>query len=264
MTNRLTMDKISSFVAGKFSKGNVTALEDIFDDEDLYFYVDHYEDSFDGMLLYDRKDFHIHINIDRGNSFLSKRGRFTIAHELGHYFIDEHRIGLKYDLLKAHGSKHDGGKKEKIELEADYFAGCLLMPEKKFRFIPTGKKFSLLTIQTLSEAFQTSVLSTAIRFVEIGTHEIMVIASKNGIVEWYACSNDFPKWAFKFKVHQAVPPTTVVGEYSRRIGAKYTGAEEVSPDDWFWATGYMAERKMYEQCCYSNSYDLILSFIWFD
>ena len=138
------------------------------------------------------------------------------------------------------------------------------MPEQKFKSVYTGKKFSFQTTQTLSESFQTSVLSTAIRFVEVGTHEIMVVASKNGIVEWYGRSNDFPKWAYKFKVHQTVPPTTVVGEYSRRVGLKYTGVEELNPDDWFWATGYMSERKMYEQCCYSESYGLVVSFIWLD
>lgn len=264
MTNSVTMNKISSFVANKFSKENVTTLEDIFDDEGLYFYVDHYEDYFDGMLLHDGKDFHVHINIDRGNSFSTKRGRFTIAHELAHYFIDEHRIGLKYGLLQSHGSKYNGGQKEKIEIEADYFAGCLLMPENKFRSVYTDKAFSLTTIQTLSESFQTSILSTAIRFIEIGTHEVMIIASTNGIVKWYACSRDFPRWSFKFKVNQAVPPTTVVGEYTRHVGAKCTGVEELSPDDWFWPTGHMAEQRMYEQCYYSDSYGFTLSLIWFN
>src|SRR5690606_29920120 len=93
-------DGLSSF----FSEGDIAGLIKIAASEDLPVYYDHYEDAFDGMLLYDGRHFHIHINIDRGNTKTSKRGRFSLAHELGHYFINEHRIGLKYGLIEAHAS----------------------------------------------------------------------------------------------------------------------------------------------------------------
>src|SRR5690606_6020210 len=124
---------------------------------------------FDGMLLYDTdsRDFHIHINIDNGNKRNSKRGRFTLAHEFGHFFLDEHRLGLKYGLLEPHASFYNINQKSLIELEADYFASCLLMPKDKFKNFSAeytrqtrNKKFSLDTILALSESFQTSVLST--------------------------------------------------------------------------------------------------------
>lgn len=259
--------QLSSFaqhISDEFSSNNVTLLEDVASSEEVSVYYDHYEDSFDGMLLYDDKDFHIHVNIDKGNIEKSKRGRFTLAHELGHYFIDEHRLGLKKGILKAHPSLHDINRKEIIEYEADYFASCLLMPESRFRKHSGGKKFSFETIKNLSESFQSSILSTVLKFSEIGTHEITAVISENNRVKWYAQSKDFPKWAFKFKVGQMLPPTTVAGEFFTKIDSKYTGIENVDPDDWFYPKDARGNKVMHEQCYYSDSYGYVISLIWFD
>src|SRR5579875_709023 len=141
------LSKLANFIAEEFSLENVTQLNEIALSEDLQVYEDRYEDSFDGMLVCDEENnFHIHINLDRGNSLESKRGRFTFAHELAHYFIDEHRIPLLEGEAAPHGSLHDFEHRDAVEEEADYFAGCLLMPDTLFRKIPTDKKFSLNTI----------------------------------------------------------------------------------------------------------------------
>ena len=56
--------------------------------------------------------------------------RFTIAHELGHYFL---HFSENTDGLFAHREHRKGkGKKEN---EADYFAACLLMPRDAFTTI---------------------------------------------------------------------------------------------------------------------------------
>lgn len=257
---------IAHYVASQFHQSNATDLGAIAIFEKLNFYHDHYEDTFDGMLLYDEKDFHIHINIDRGNRLASKRGNFTFAHELGHYFIDEHRIGLITGKIEAHGSVHEVSQKNIIEYEADYFASCLLMPEQRFRNLSGGRarKFSLDTIINLSNAFQSSMLATVLRFAEIGTHEITAIISENNTVKWFAQSKDFPKWTFRFKVGQLLPPATVAGEFFTKTDSKYTTIEDVDPDNWFYANDNRANRTMHEQCYYSDSYGYVISLIWFD
>lgn len=261
---KIQINKLANFIACEFSVGNTTFLEAIVEDEELPLHLDHYEDCFDGMLVYDVTRFHVHVNLDRGNALSKKRGRFTLAHELGHYFIDEHRIGLKYGSLEPHGSLHDVNHVNQIELEADYFASCLLMPTDKFRAFDKVKAFSLDKILALSDSFQASVLATVLRFVEIGTHEIMVVVSEMGKVKWYAKSDDFPNWAFRFKVGQSLPQTTVAGEFFTKPNSKYTGVEELSPDDWFFANDSRGYRRMNEQCYYSDSYGYVISLIWFD
>lgn len=258
------LSKFAHHISNEFYSGNVSLLNDMASSEDIGIYFDNYEDSFDGMLLYDESDFHIHINNAKGNLENSKRGRFTLAHELSHYFIDEHRIGLKKGLLQPHGSIHNVNRKEIIEYEADYFASCLLMPEERFRSQSGGRKFSLDIIKNLSDSFQASILSTVLKFAEIGTHEITAVISENNNVKWFAQSKDFPKWPFKFRVGQALPPTTVAGEFFKKIDSKYTGIEEVNPDDWFYPKDARGNRVMREQCYYSDSYGYVISLIWFD
>ncbi len=260
------INQLVDFIAEDFMDGNQMSLTRIARYEDVNYYFDNYEDAFDGMLLYDNKDFHIHINLDSGNTETSKRGRFTLAHELGHYFLDEHRLGLKYGLLEPHASFHNLNQKSLIEIEADYFAGCLLMPQHKFRKHSGGKKFSLDTIINLSKSFQASVPSTIIRFAEIGTHEICAVVSKDGIVQWYAKSNDFPNWTHRFKKGERLPANTVVGEYFTMPNRKFTEIEKVDADSWFLPPkdDNRAYRQMYEQCYYSDSYGYVVSLLWFD
>jgi Zn-dependent peptidase ImmA (M78 family) len=261
------INKLTAVLAQGFSQGNVTHLDRLAAFEDVYICYDNYENAFDGMLLFDNEDFYIHINSTKGNQLGSKRGRFTLAHELGHFFLDKHRIGLMSGTLQPHGSIAGLGKKDPLEQEADYFAGCLLMPEIRFKKqAATRKKFSLDTITDLSNSFQASIVSTVLRFSEIGTHEIMAVFSRKNKVEWYASSKDFPKWPFKFNVHGDLPPTTVAGEFYTKNNSKYTGIEKINPDDWFfpYENDSRADRQMYEQCYYSNSYDYTISLIWFD
>lgn len=261
------INKLTAELAVAYSSGNITLLDKLAKAEDVSICYDDYENAFDGMLLFDQQDFYIHINYAKGNRPDSKRGRFTLAHELGHFFIDEHRIGLKSGALQPHGSITELKEKDLIELEADYFASCLLMPETKFRNRATLKRtFSLDTIIDLSNFFQSSIVSTVIRFSEIGTHEMMAVFSRNNTVEWYARNKDFPKWPFRFNVHGSVPPTTVAGEFYTKKDSKYTGIENVNADDWFfpYTDDTRADRQMHEQCYYSDTYDYVISLIWFD
>ncbi len=53
------------------------------------------------------------------------RNRFTIAHELGHYFLHS-EAGKKAIVVKREGS-------DRLEWEANWFAGAFLLPEERFR-----------------------------------------------------------------------------------------------------------------------------------
>ena len=255
------INDFANYISSNHHNKNVTDLYDIAENEEVFVHCDDYEDAFDGMLVYDQCHFHIHLNSKRGNTLDSSRGRFSFAHELGHYFIDEHRIGLKRGTLSPHASFHNVNQKNLIEYEADFFASCLLMPDFRFRQ-NNPRKFSLKTITTLSQEFQTSILATTLRFVEIGTHEITVVVSEKGKVKWYAQNIQFPKWGVKFNVGSTLPPTTVAGEFFTKK-VKYTEVEDIDPEDWFYCK-WQPKTKMHEQCYYSNVYGYVISLIWFD
>ncbi len=63
------------------------------------------------------------------NSNMNNIGRknFTIAHELGHYFLNHELKHAEFDKQV----NEECLNKEPMEYDADYFATCLLMPEEK-------------------------------------------------------------------------------------------------------------------------------------
>lgn len=77
-----------------------------------------------------------YILMEKGPDWKLNRLRFTVAHELAHYFL--HRDLPKtedFSSLANFGqwATSYGGEKYKIEQEANEFAGRLLVPEKRLR-----------------------------------------------------------------------------------------------------------------------------------
>lgn len=82
-----------------------------------------YGDSTEALHVQDAGEFTIYLP----QFTSSARDRFTIAHELGHYF-------LHYRLPRLSGVQSYGrGQRNRIETEANVFASALLMPEPEFR-----------------------------------------------------------------------------------------------------------------------------------
>jgi Zn-dependent peptidase ImmA (M78 family) len=263
MTNNSSkVKRLAEYIALQFDE-KITPLEKILEDEELDLFYDNYEsDTFDGMTMFDNGKFYIHLNIDKQNFPGSDRGRFTLAHELGHYFIDAHRIGLKSGLLEPHPSQTNQNQYYTIEREADYFASCLLMPESRFRKDTEKKKFNFDVIDFLRTEYKVSTTACALRFADFGNHPIMVVYAENNLIKWFHPSDDFPfKWLINDKI---VPRKTVMGEYfyqKKTDDIKKTAT--VWAMDWFnYVEKRDSQRKFYEYC-FKNEISA-LSVIWED
>lgn len=60
------------------------------------------------------------------------RKNFTIAHELGHYFLS-HQLHQNLGFCSVNDITEEGHQQNPIEREANYFASSLLMPEEKIK-----------------------------------------------------------------------------------------------------------------------------------
>src|SRR6266566_6688690 len=127
----------------------------------------HYGGAFDGMLECRRGRFHVFCNLDRVDTCRSPRARFTLGHELGHYYIDEHRLALAAGRSAAHPSQCEYGSRNLVEQEADFFASSLLMPADRFQAEARRVTRGLASIRPPTETFQTSLTSTAIRYAQL-------------------------------------------------------------------------------------------------
>jgi Zn-dependent peptidase ImmA (M78 family) len=259
---KMKIKSVAEFIGNSYLSEGGTDLNKIAIDEKIPVLYDNYEDAFDGILVYENKRFYIHLNQDKGNLPETNRSRFSLAHEFGHYFLDEHRIGLMNRIIKSHPSSFHLNSNILIEKEADYFAACLLMPSERFKKMCGTEKMSLSLIEKLSKYFKTSRLSTLLRFAEkdAGTYPIMISFFKKGLLEWFKQSDDFPfrNVPFKSKKGHPPPPLSVIGEYYRLLDAKYTDVQEIASDDWFCVN---SSKKMQEQCFYSD-YGFDISIVW--
>lgn len=119
--------------------------------------------------------------------------RFTVAHELGHYFLDGH----PEEILKAapiHFSKAGFTQgSSSIEIEADHFASGLLMPTGLTREALYDAPVGLEGIQRLAGAAETSLTSAAIRAAECAPYPMAVIVSQGSQVSYGFMSDSFKR-----------------------------------------------------------------------
>jgi Zn-dependent peptidase ImmA (M78 family) len=117
--------------------------------------------DFSGILI--RKDGSALIGVN--SSEAAVRQRFTIAHELGHYYLHP-----KKDTFIDYRDNKKDPKRSPNEREADMFAAALLMPreqiEKDFRsLVKTG--FTDYEIQKLAEHYQVSEMAMKLRVLNL-------------------------------------------------------------------------------------------------
>jgi Zn-dependent peptidase ImmA (M78 family) len=88
------------------------------------------------------------------------RQRYTIAHELGHYFLHRHLQVEFQDRIFFRGAENS-----KEEVQANSFASEILMPEVDFRrMVREGKN----KVNELSQEFGVSTLALRIRAKNLG------------------------------------------------------------------------------------------------
>ncbi|WP_157974629.1 MULTISPECIES: ImmA/IrrE family metallo-endopeptidase [unclassified Lewinella] len=248
---------MASFAAGNAAEGSYINLLNILEFENIRLHIDDYGDHFDGALVFDNS-IHIHLNSNLGNRLDSKRGRFTLAHELGHYIIPHHHEAIK--MGEVNFSTITFNQHNYFEREADYFAASILMPTALFKRFCEGRPFGIELIRLLSNTFDASILSVLKRYCEIGNHEIMVIACQNGKLVWYEKSKDFPAYKHRFSIGNTPPLDSFMNEYilgnksESELSHSYSG-------DWFYTN---FERPMREYCLYYQKFRHILSVLWFD
>ena len=123
----------------------------------------------------------------------TEKGRFTIAHELGHFFRHEGIDQLDLSLCTSK-DLNDWYSNSGFEREANIFAAELLMPESLFARRCDRNRPSLHDVRELAAEFRTSLTSTAIRFVEHSPEPCAVVHSTDGVIDWAFRTRDFAFW----------------------------------------------------------------------
>jgi IrrE N-terminal-like domain len=110
--------------------------------------------------------------------------RFSIAHELGHFFLEGHfEMVFRGDQL-IHESQAGFTSGDQVELEADHFAAGLLMPSHLFKAAAGRHSDGFEAIENLANVCKTSLTASAIRYAELTDAAIAIIMSTGSSVDY--------------------------------------------------------------------------------
>jgi len=160
-----------------------------------------------------------------GDSMPWRRQRFSIAHEIGHWQL--HR-GETFNC-RSDDFEFPIEKKPPKEKVADVFAAELLMPISLFRPLANRIQYhSFESIKTLSEAFDTSLVSTALRVIDMDVAPLILINhTKDGRL-WFRVSKMAKQWFPRPKLQKESVADNIL------FGGKIdNGHQQISADLWF-------------------------------
>ncbi|HEX8443505.1 MAG TPA: ImmA/IrrE family metallo-endopeptidase [Allosphingosinicella sp.] len=124
---------------------------------------------------------------------IASRGfqRFTVAHELGHYFLEGHpeEIQKTAPLHVSRAGFTQGSSS--IELEADHFASGLLLPTRLVQQSLKRGRVGLAGIEDLATASECSLTASAIRAAECSPYPMAVVVSRQDRVCYGFLSDGF-------------------------------------------------------------------------
>ncbi len=109
--------------------------------------------------------------------------RFSVAHELAHYFLEGH-IDHVFRDDDIHESRAGFISGDHYELEADQFAAGLLMPSHLIKPVLRKADPGLDCLRQLSEDFKTSLTATAIRYAELTEDAVAVVLSSGDTIDF--------------------------------------------------------------------------------
>lgn len=142
---------------------------------------------FDGQLEYhrgkDRFVLFFNTKYNRNDNRHHPRTRFSIAHELGHFYIAEHRAYLQSGGA-SHQSRGEFAIDSSIEREADAFAAGLLLPLKFLIPRIRGRELTTRLLDQIAGEFEASRVATAIRCVDSTGSPCAVFGIRDGRLAW--------------------------------------------------------------------------------
>ena len=108
---------------------------------------------------------------------------FSVAHELGHYFLSGH-----IDAVLADGDVHESragfASGNRYEMEADHFAAGLLMPRLLFMEAMRTSGEGLTAIEKLASLCRTSLTATGIRYVQCSRDPLAIVLSTGSQINY--------------------------------------------------------------------------------
>ncbi len=173
--------------------------------------------------------------------------RFSIAHELGHYFLPGH---IDHILPESgqHESHAEFRSPDPYEQEADSFAVGLLMPTNPFQKELRRFDDGLDAIEGMADLCGTSLTATAIRYAELTKAACAIVVSTGQNVDYCRLSQNIKllKGLHWIKKGTSLPSPSLTASFNANTSSIAGGDREeceVDIRDWFGGTRKVTARE---------------------
>ena len=166
--------------------------------------------------------------------------RFSVSHELGHYFLEGH-IDHLFAKHAFHASFAGFVTNDPYELEADSFAAGMLMPAGPIKRIISRNDVGLSTVEKVAADCNTSLTASAIRYAELSNDAVAVIISTGATIDYCFLSDamkTMPQLSWP-KKGSPIPKRTATSQFNRSQESIFQGSrveEDVDIMDWLGGT----------------------------
>jgi hypothetical protein len=145
----------------------------------------------------------------------------------------------------------------KQELEANEFAGELLVPTRLLTNVLSNGKPCFDLIESLAQKFSTSLTATAYRFVEVTGHACALVWSERGTAKWFVRSEEFGQW---IRLRERLDARTLSADC---FGSEMALSTQESVPASAWLEGTLPEdARILEQTRCMPSYSGALTLLW--
>ena len=158
--------------------------------------------------------------------------------------------GIGYEQMREY-------KGSPLEVEANIFAGELLMPTVLFRPRAQDEEPRLNTVKSLASLFKTSLTATGIKFVDINRHECILVMSTNGKVIWSKQQGN--RSGLRIEKGMALHPGSLAFHVAETLGQ--SGPEVVASEVWITQNWYGRQVEMTEESWSLDDYNSVLTLL---
>jgi hypothetical protein len=180
--------------------------------------------------------------------------RFSIAHELGHFVLG-HPSRPPAELCSAPRGRRGASEERNYELEANAFAGELLMPDHLLRPACEVSPVSMDIPRQIARDYNVSILASAIQFAELSPERCAAVFSARREVVWSAPS---PTFTSDIPRGKKIDPESIAWDFfaSGRLDDR---AQPVPADAWLDTS---VEVDIVEHSIASPEHGTVLSLLW--
>ena len=216
------------------------------------------DNRYDGYLIKCEDSFGIMIN---KSIKYETRKNFTIAHEIGHAEIPQHK-GYEYKCLKSDIGVFFGQKQK--EREANEFAAELLMPASFVSEQAKKNEIGFEVIKSIAEKCETSLTSSGFRYIKYCPEIAAFVISERNKIKSCIVSDEMKERNLFFNKGETLDKLTIAFNFFNKDGIVSSGKEakdQVDVSAWFPTLDY-SQYDCFECSIAFPNFNQVISLIW--